>query len=420
MADSSPARRIRPWREAQQRCPVTVQCHNVIKRNPAFCPTSRNDPSSSASEGGPRHRLAQTIRSSHVLVVHQKTSQETRNGFNSDHRHGHRAGAYRVLAGIELRSPDPLPHGGLGRPRAGIRRDSRARARSPPWSGTSAGSVRHDPRLVRIRARRERVGDSRLARAVILGTIPAGIAGLLFKGFIEEQMRSPLVIARATIGFGLLLWWSDVVSRRTPQPRDEHSLSWKDILLIGCAQALALIPGTSRSGVTMTAGLLLGLSRSGAALLVSAVDPDHRACQRRARFDLVEGEVAVDWTAMGLGWCCRRSAPPVHPLFPQTAGACRHVAVRDLSPDSRRRAAGTVQRRLVITPRLALSACRGVWPIVLRRPSLVADRSAAGRARTPPDAHWGTSFRQTPRRDRPWIRPAAPEFWPPPEGVAIR
>ena len=81
-------------------------------------------------------------------------------------------------------------------------------------------------------------------------------------------MRSPLVIAWATIGFGLLLWWSDVVSRRTPQPRDEHSLSWKDILLIGCAQALALIPGTSRSGVTMTAGLLLGLSRSGAARFV--------------------------------------------------------------------------------------------------------------------------------------------------------
>ncbi|WP_305120212.1 undecaprenyl-diphosphate phosphatase, partial [Klebsiella pneumoniae] len=80
-----------------------------------------------------------------------------------------------------------------------------------------------------------------MAWAVILGTIPVGIAGLLFKGFIEVQLRSPLVIAWATIGFGLLLWWSDVVSRRVPQPRDEHSLSWKDILLIGCAQALALI-----------------------------------------------------------------------------------------------------------------------------------------------------------------------------------
>ena len=151
-------------------------------------------------------------------------------------------------------------------------------------------------------ARRERVGDSRLAWAVILGTIPAGIAGLLFKGFIEEQMRSPLVIAWATIGFGLLLWWSDVVSRRTPQPRDEHSLSWKDILLIGCAQALALIPGTSRSGVTMTAGLLLGLSRSGAARFVSAVDPDHRACQRleHARSGGRRGSRGLDGNGAGV------------------------------------------------------------------------------------------------------------------------
>lgn len=151
-------------------------------------------------------------------------------------------------------------------------------------------------------AKRERVGDSRLAWAVILGTIPAGIAGLLFKGFIEEQMRSPLVIAWATIGFGLLLWWSDVVSRKTPQPRDEHSLSWKDILLIGCAQALALIPGTSRSGVTMTAGLLLGLSRSGAARFSFLLSiPIIVLASALSVLDLAEGGVAVDWTAMGLG-----------------------------------------------------------------------------------------------------------------------
>ena len=151
-------------------------------------------------------------------------------------------------------------------------------------------------------ARRERVGDSRLAWAVILGTIPVGIAGLLFKDFIEVQLRSPLVIAWATIGFGLLLWWSDVVSRRIPQPRDEHSLNWKDILLIGCAQALALIPGTSRSGVTMTAGLLLGLSRSGAARFSFLLSiPVIVLASALSTLDLVEGGVAVDWTAMGLG-----------------------------------------------------------------------------------------------------------------------
>ncbi len=151
-------------------------------------------------------------------------------------------------------------------------------------------------------ARRRRVGDSRLAWAVILGTIPVGIAGLLFKDFIEVELRSPLVIAWTTIGFGLLLWWSDRVGRGTPQPRDEHSLSWKDILLIGCAQALALIPGTSRSGITMTAGLLLGLSRSGAARFSFLLSiPVILLASGLSTRDLIEGSVPVDWTAMALG-----------------------------------------------------------------------------------------------------------------------
>lgn len=104
--------------------------------------------------------------------------------------------------------------------------------------------------------------EGRLAWGVLLGTVPAGLAGLLFNDLIAQHLRSPLVIATTTVLFGLLLWWSDVQGART---RDEHSLSWRDVLIIGCAQALALIPGTSRSGITMTAGLALGLSRDGAA-----------------------------------------------------------------------------------------------------------------------------------------------------------
>ena len=209
-----------------------------------------------------------------------------------------------------------FPHGGLGRPGAGIRRSrapGHARRRGlvlPP------GSVRHDRDWFASLARRERVGDNRLAWAVILGTIPASIAGLLFKGFIEEQMRSPLVIAWATIGFGLLLWWSDVVSRRTPQPRDEHSLSWKDILLIGCAQALALIPGTSRSGVTMTAGLLLGLSRSGAARF-SFCCRSRSSClpvAEHARSGGRRGSRGLDGNGAG-GGAVGDQRLPVHPLF---------------------------------------------------------------------------------------------------------
>ncbi len=109
---------------------------------------------------------------------------------------------------------------------------------------------------------RRHTADSRLAWGVILGTIPAGLAGLIFKDIIETELRSALVIALATIGFGLLLWWADARGRRD---RDEHALHISDILLIGCAQALALIPGTSRSGITIMAGLMLGLTRQAAA-----------------------------------------------------------------------------------------------------------------------------------------------------------
>ncbi|WP_148861964.1 undecaprenyl-diphosphate phosphatase [Marinobacter fonticola] len=104
--------------------------------------------------------------------------------------------------------------------------------------------------------------DSRLAWAIVLATVPAGLAGLLFDDFIEQELRSALVIALSTIGFGLVLWWADAVGRRE---RGLGSLGWRDALVIGIAQALALIPGTSRSGITMTAALFLGYQREAAA-----------------------------------------------------------------------------------------------------------------------------------------------------------
>ena len=104
--------------------------------------------------------------------------------------------------------------------------------------------------------------EAKLAWAVLFGTIPVGIAGLLFKDFIEMHLRAPEVLATATLVFALLLWLADARGRET---RDEYSLTWTDILFIGLSQALALIPGTSRSGATMTAALFLGLSRQAAA-----------------------------------------------------------------------------------------------------------------------------------------------------------
>lgn len=104
--------------------------------------------------------------------------------------------------------------------------------------------------------------DAKLAWAVLLGTIPVGLSGLLFKDLIEEHLRHPYVLASTTLLFALLLWWADARSRGE---RNEYSIGWLDILFIGLAQALALIPGTSRSGATMTAALFLGLSRQAAA-----------------------------------------------------------------------------------------------------------------------------------------------------------
>jgi undecaprenyl-diphosphatase len=101
-----------------------------------------------------------------------------------------------------------------------------------------------------------------LAWAVLIGTIPVGLVGFIFKDVISEHLRSPVVIAAATIIFGLLLWYADWSGKRQ---RNEYSLTWKDVLVIGCAQAIALIPGTSRSGITITAGLMLGLNASAAA-----------------------------------------------------------------------------------------------------------------------------------------------------------
>ncbi|MAA63596.1 MAG: undecaprenyl-diphosphatase [Alteromonadaceae bacterium] len=104
--------------------------------------------------------------------------------------------------------------------------------------------------------------DSRLAWAIILATIPAGLAGIVFNDIIESELRSGLVIAASTIIFGLVLWWSDAVGR---QQKGIAAIGWRDALIIGLAQALALIPGTSRSGITMTAALFLGYQREAAA-----------------------------------------------------------------------------------------------------------------------------------------------------------
>ena len=145
-------------------------------------------------------------------------------------------------------------------------------------------------------AQRKAVGDSLLAWAVILGTIPAGTAGFILKDYVETSLRSPLVIATTTVAFGLLLLYADKMGRRT---RDEHSLGLTDIIFIGCAQAIALIPGTSRSGITITAALMLGLSREAAARFSFLLSiPIIVAGGLLKTKDLIEAQSAVDWQAI--------------------------------------------------------------------------------------------------------------------------
>ncbi|WP_394199983.1 undecaprenyl-diphosphate phosphatase [Shewanella waksmanii] len=104
--------------------------------------------------------------------------------------------------------------------------------------------------------------DSKLAWWIILATIPAVVFGFMLKDVVETYLRGPGVIAVTTVLFGLLLWWADKMSRCE---LSEYQTGWKKALLIGFAQALALIPGTSRSGITITAALMLGLNREAAA-----------------------------------------------------------------------------------------------------------------------------------------------------------
>jgi undecaprenyl-diphosphatase len=104
--------------------------------------------------------------------------------------------------------------------------------------------------------------DARLALYLVLGTVPVGIAGLALKHVIVGQARSLWVVASTLIGVGIVMW---LVDRNPRQERGDDQLGLRDALLIGCAQACAVIPGVSRSGATMAMALALGLRRDAAA-----------------------------------------------------------------------------------------------------------------------------------------------------------
>lgn len=103
---------------------------------------------------------------------------------------------------------------------------------------------------------------SRIFIVIMIGTIPISICGLVFKKFIEHNARGLIVVTSTLIVMALVLWLAERTGKRV---KDFSKISFKDGFIIGCAQALALIPGTSRSGITIAAGLFAGLKRDAAA-----------------------------------------------------------------------------------------------------------------------------------------------------------
>jgi len=100
--------------------------------------------------------------------------------------------------------------------------------------------------------------EGKLALYILFGTIPAGLFGLFFEKIIEQKLHNPKVIVFTLFFLGILLLISDSYSKKD---RNFDNLTFKDIIIIGFAQAMALIPGTSRSGITMTSALFLNLNR---------------------------------------------------------------------------------------------------------------------------------------------------------------
>jgi len=106
----------------------------------------------------------------------------------------------------------------------------------------------------------------KLGWLILLGTIPAGLVAVLFGDIVEEKLRTPFVIGVSFIVWGIILGLADNIGRlKDWKIKHIEEIHWRNVLFIGCAQAVALIPGTSRSGITMTAGLFSKLTKESAA-----------------------------------------------------------------------------------------------------------------------------------------------------------
>jgi len=144
-----------------------------------------------------------------------------------------------------------------------------------------------------------KTAESRMALAIALGTIPAALAGLLFASWIEQNLRDPAVIVYTLAGYGILMALADRYGRRE---RNISGVGFKDAFSIGCAQALALVPGTSRSGVTITAARILGFERQDAARFSFLLSAPVILLAAGYKFvEMIASDVSVEWGQLGLG-----------------------------------------------------------------------------------------------------------------------
>lgn len=144
-----------------------------------------------------------------------------------------------------------------------------------------------------VLAGRSETLQARMAWCIGLGTIPAAITGLLLAGWIAANLRSPMIVVVTLAGYGALM---ALVDRFAPRDRDISSIRIRDAMIIGTAQALSLVPGTSRSGITITAGRLLGFGRQDAArfsFLLSA--PVILLATIYQVVKLITGDIEVPW-----------------------------------------------------------------------------------------------------------------------------
>jgi undecaprenyl-diphosphatase len=133
---------------------------------------------------------------------------------------------------------------------------------------------------------------------LLVATLPVVVAGFLLKDLEETALRDARIIVFTTIGFALLLWWAD---RAGSKHGSGNEISWKAAMLIGFAQVLALVPGTSRSGVTMTAALMCGLEREAASRFSFLLSiPVIAGAALLMVVDLLSLD-QVDWLTLGYG-----------------------------------------------------------------------------------------------------------------------